>query len=100
MVLVMTTSTTITTADDIGALLDEAAHALSALPGRRPQDVQIASTLLAYTMSGLYGHGSASRLLLNTLERRGVDACEAQLVAQALHGLALRLGAWLGRAER
>ena len=91
------TTTTITT-DSIIAALDGITEGLADVPGRTPQDGQIASALLAYTMTSL--GGQPSRLLLNTLERRGVDRHEAQEVALALHGLALRLGAWLGRAER
>jgi hypothetical protein len=70
------------------------------VPGRHPQDAQIGGTLLHLAVAGIQGHGTPSRLLLNTLERRGVDPHEAREVAQALQGLALRLGAWLGRAER
>lgn len=85
------------TTTSITALLDELTEALRYLPGKYPQDGQIASTLLALVMADIQGHGTPSRLLMNTLERRGADACEAQAVAQALRGLSLRLGAWLGR---
>ncbi len=39
-------------------------------------------------------------MLLNTLERRGCDRDEARLVAEAVQAFSLRLGAWLGRAEK
>lgn len=97
--VMMTNSTTTITADEIGALLDEVAQSLADLPGRTPQDGQIATTLLTYVVASIHGTPN-SRLLLNTLERRGVDRHEAQEVALALHGLALRLGAWLGRDVR
>jgi len=87
--------TTITT-DIIIAALDSITEGLADAPGRTPQDGQIATTLLTYVVASIHGTPN-SRLLLNTLERRGVDRHEAQEVALALHGLVLRLGAWLGR---
>jgi len=85
---------------NITAQLDEVALSLAGVPGRTPQDAQNAATLLAYVMAKLYGEGRPSRLLLNTLERRGVSGCEAEAVALALEALVLRLGAWLGRTEQ
>ena len=67
------------------------------VPGRCPQDAQIACALLAYVMTGLQGTPSAA--LLGTLHARGVDTREARQMAHALTGLALRLGAWLGSNE-
>lgn len=90
----MTTLDTIITSS-IAAQLDDLAASLANVPGRVPDDTQNAATLLAFVLADLYGH--PSRLLLNTLERRGVDAKEAQQIARALRGVALRLGAWLGR---
>jgi hypothetical protein len=95
----MTTSITTTTADEIGALLDDLTHALADVPGRTPQDAQNAATLLTYIVIQLHGTPD-SQALLNTFHARGVDTREARQVARALRGLALRLGAWLGRAER
>jgi len=92
----MTTNSTITTADDISALLDELAHALADVPGRQPNDAQNAATLLTYIVIQLHGTPD-SQALMNTLHSRGVDTREARQVAMALKGLALRLGAWLGR---
>ena len=94
----MTTLDTITT-NTITRLLDEAARELADVPGRTPQDSQIAGTLLHLAVAGIQGHDTPSRLLLNTLARRGVSGAEAEAVALALAGLALRLGAWLGRGE-
>lgn len=91
------TTTTITTVDEIGALLDELAHALADVPGRRPLDAQIARLLLNYSISCLYGTPQASLLLLDTLAAYGADVSEAHTIARALSGAALRLGAWLGR---
>lgn len=88
------------TTTSITALLDELTETLSYLPGKHPQDAQIASTLLHLTAAGIQNHGELSRMILNTMERRGCSRQEAQAVAQALHGLALRLGAWLGRDGR
>lgn len=94
----MTITTDTTTS--ITALLDELTETLSYLPGKYPQDAQIASTLLHLTATRIQGHGTPGHLLLNTLERRGCNRQEAEQVAEAVQGLALRLGAWLGRAER
>ena len=87
-----TTTTTIT------GLLDELTESLADVPGRHPQDAQIGANLLSYVVSELH-YGSPSLMVMNTMERRGVDRDEAREVAQALHALALRLGAWLGRAR-
>lgn len=89
-------TTTITTADDVGALLDEVAHALADVPGRRPTDAQIARVLLSLTTTLLNGN-PPSLYLLDTLRAYGADAGEVQTIARALSGTALRLGAWLGR---
>lgn len=93
----MTTTIESITTSTITGLLDEAARELADVPGRAPQDAQIGACLLAYTMSGI--QGEPSRMLLSTLERRGVNGCEAEAVALALRAYALRLGAWLGRHE-
>lgn len=100
MVMAMTanSTTTITTADDIGALLDELAHAFSDIPGRMPNDAQIARVLLSYTATCIHG-AHPSQFLLDTLEAYGADIGEVQRIARALAGTALRLGAWLGRAN-
>lgn len=87
------------TTTSITALLDELTEQLSYLPGKHPQDSQIASTLLHLAAARIQGHGAPGHLLLNTLERRGCSRREAEQVAQALTGLALRLGAWLGRDD-
>ncbi len=92
-------STTTTTADDIGVLLDELAHSLADVPGRRPNDAQIARVLLSYTVGCMNGM-RPSAFLLDTLRAYGADAAEAHTVARALAGTVLRLGAWLGRAEK
>lgn len=90
----MTTLETITT-NTITGLLDEVAQSLGTVPGRTPQDAQIASALLSYVVASI--HGTHSRLLLNTLERHGADTYETEAVALALRAMALRLGAWIGR---
>ena len=90
-------TTTPTTADAIGAALDEVAHLVSDAPGQLPQDAQIARTLLAYTSSCIQGAPSA--VLLDALHRAGADVYAAHTIARALGGAALRLGAWLGSAE-
>lgn len=92
--------TTDDTTTSITALIDELTEQLSYLPGRHPQDSQIASTLLLLLAAAqIQGHGTPGHLLPNTLERRGCNRQEAQAVALAMHGLALRLGAWLGRTK-
>jgi hypothetical protein len=85
------------TLDTITTELDALARALDGTPGRCPQDAQIACTLLAYVMTGL--QGTPSTALLSTLHSRGVEPQEAREVARAVQGLALRLGAWLGRSN-
>jgi hypothetical protein len=93
----MTNSTTvITTADEIGAALDELSHALCDVPGRRPGDAQRARTLLSLTVTLISGN-PPSQFLLDTLRAYGADVGEVQTIARALSGTALRLGAWLGR---
>lgn len=89
--------TTLENTTTITSLLDELAQSLSDVPGRHPQDSQIASVLLAYVMTGL--QGTPSTALLSTLHARGVESGEAREVARALTGLALRLGAFLGRSQ-
>ena len=83
---------TTTTTGAVAAAIDELTLALADVPGRAPQDAQIGACLLAYTMSGI--QGEPSRMLLSTLERRGVNGCEAEAVALALRAYALRLGAY------
>lgn len=96
----MTTATEqTTTTTTITGALDALAQSLAEVPGRHPHDAQIGSPLLHLASTGIQNHGDLSRMILATLERRGVDADEARAVAQALQGLALRLGAWLGRAR-
>jgi hypothetical protein len=90
---------TTTTADDIGAMLDELTHALANVPGRQPNDAQNAATLLTYIVIQLHGTPD-SQALMNTFRSRGVDTREARQVARAMQGLALRLGAWLGRSKQ
>jgi hypothetical protein len=97
-VVVMTIAeqhTTITT--NITSALDEITQSLADVPGRYPQDAQIASTLLLLAAAQIQAHSGPCTLLLNTLERRGANRAEAREVAQAVEALALRLGAWLGR---
>ena len=94
----MTNSTTITT-DSIIAALDDMAEGLADVPGRTPQDSQIGANLLSYVVADIHC-GHPIRCIMNTMERRGVDADEARALAESLKGLALRLGAWLGRADR
>ena len=91
-------TTTITTANDIGAALDELAYALAEVPGRLPNDAQRAKVLLSLTVTLINGN-APSGFLLDTLRCYGADVGDAQTVARALAGLALRLGAWLGRSR-
>lgn len=91
--------TTVDTTTNITALLDCLTEQLSYLPGKHPQDAQNAATLLTYLVIQLHGTPD-SKALMSTFHARGVDTREAREVARALKGLALRLGAWLGRAER
>lgn len=88
---------TITTITDA---LHELALSLADIPGRYPQDAQLASGLLLLAAAGIQSHSGPCVLLLNTLERRGADRGEAQAVAEAVQALALRLGAVLGQHER
>lgn len=85
------------TLEQIVTDLNTIAQSLSTLPGRTPQDRQIAADLLMYAVTCLRGH--ESRLLLDTLSTLHVDKSEVQKVAQAIAALALRLGAYLGRNE-
>lgn len=91
----MTTITTIT------AQIDALTLSLADVPGRAPQDAQNAATLLNFTTANLYAsrHGDTPKIMLRSLERRGVDPTEAEAVSRALGALALRLGAVLGRSQ-
>jgi hypothetical protein len=84
--------------------ITDALHALTLsmadIPGRYPQDAQLASNLLLLAAAGIQNHGTPCTMLLNTLERRGADRGEAEKVAEAVQALALRLGAVLGQHER
>ena len=88
-----------TTTDAVAMALDELAASLSDVPGRTPQDAQIAGVLLSLTAT--YARTTVmSPFLLTTLHGYGADVSEAQDVARALAGLSLRLGAYLGRGGR
>lgn len=90
------TTTTITT---ITSQIDALTLSLADVPGRAPQDAQNAATLLNFTTANLYAsrHGDTPKIMLRSLERRGVNPAEAEAVSRALGALALRLGAVLGR---
>lgn len=77
------------------AQIDDVTASLASLPGRTPDDQNIGHALLA--LATTYVDGNPGRMLLDTLVRRGVKPSEAQAVARALAGLAIRLGAYLGR---
>lgn len=91
----MTTLDTIITSTIIKTLYD-LTSSLDDLPGRMPQDAQVASTLMHLVAATIQGQGMPL-LLMNTMERRGCDRQEAQRITRALTELALRLGAYLGR---
>jgi hypothetical protein len=56
-------TTTITTANDIGAALDELAYALAEVPGRLPNDAQRAKVLLSLTVTLINGNAPSGFLL-------------------------------------
>ena len=80
---------------ELVAAIDGVTASMARLPGHTPQDARVAIGLLDYTISIV--HGESRLLLLINLEADGVQPAEATALARALAGLALRLGAWLGR---
>lgn len=92
-------TTTLDTTTTITSLLDQATQALADVPGRTPQDAQIGANLFSYVVAELHC-GQPIRLIMNTLERRGVDRDEALAIAESLNKLAKAIGAFLGRHGR
>ena len=90
---------TTTTTGAVAAAIDELTLALADVPGRAPHDTLIACSLLAYTITLARGE-VPSQLILATLRSYGADTAAAHVVARSLAGLALRMGAWLGRNGR
>jgi hypothetical protein len=88
---------TITTADDVGALLDELAHLLADVPGSHPYDVTVAARLARLTWTLLTRQDTTP--VLQLLWQYGIAPEDALVIAQAQRALYLRLGAWLGRAR-
>ena len=79
----------------IAASIDAVTASLATLPGRTPQNQDMATLLIELADAIIID--APRDLYLNGMQSYGARPVEAAAIARALAGLALRLGAWLGR---